>query len=80
MLTCSKVQKENQHELYFTLLEAIIEKSARIVSKLGKTNRQLLIVFDERQDFRKDNSVYYQIAEKKLSIIKKHKKSCAIIE
>jgi len=80
LLTCSEVQKENQHELYFILLEAIIEKSASIVSKLGKTNRQLLIVFDERQDFRKDNSVYYQIAEKKLSIIKKHKKSCAVID
>lgn len=80
LLTCSEVQKENQHELYFELLETIIEKSASIVSKLGTTNRQLLIVFDERQDFRKDNSVYYQIAEKKLVIIKKHKKSCAIID
>lgn len=80
LLTCSKVQKENQHELYFDLLEAIIEKSASIVSKLGTTNRQLLIVFDERQDFRKDNAVYYEIAEKKLEIIKKHKKSCAVID
>jgi hypothetical protein len=80
LLTCSAVQKENQHELYFVLLEPIIEKSASIVSKLGKTNRQLLIVFDERQDFRKDKAVYYEIAEKKLEIIKKHKKSCAVID
>ena len=80
LLAYSTVQKENQHELYFGLLEKIIERSANIVSKLGKTNRQLLIVFDERHDFNKGKKVYLQIAEEKSKIIKKHRKSCAVID
>lgn len=80
LLAYSAVQKENQHELYFELLERLIEKSANIVSKLGKTNKQLLIVFDERRDFKKENKVYLQIANKKSEIIKKHKKSCIVID
>lgn len=80
LLAFSAVQKENQHDLYFELLEKIIEKSAGIVSKLGKTNRQLLIVFDERQDFKKEKKVYLQIAKKKSEIIKKYKKSCAVVD
>ncbi len=80
LLAHSIVQKENQHELYFGLLEKIIEKAANIVSKLGNTNRQLLIVFDERQDFKKGKKVYLQIAEEKSKIIKKYRKSCAVID
>jgi len=80
LLVYSTVKKENQHSLYFELLEKIIEESAKIVSKLGTTNRQLLIVFDERQDFRKEKKVYYKIAQKNVEIIKKHKRSCAVID
>lgn len=80
LIVCSAVLKENQHELYFKLLEKIIEKSAGIVAKLGTTNRQLLIVFDERQDFRKEQKVHMQIAQKKTEIIKKYRSSCAVID
>jgi hypothetical protein len=80
LLTHSVVQKENQHDLYFELLEKIIEKSATIVSKLGKTNRQLLIIFDERQDFKKEKKVFYKIAQKKSEVIKKYKKSCTVVD
>lgn len=80
LLAHSAVQKENQHDLYFELLEKIIEKSASVVSKLGKTNRQLLIIFDERQDFKKEKKVFYQIAQKKSEVIKKHKKSCTVVD
>lgn len=80
LLAYSAVQKENQHDLYFELLEKIIEKSASVVSKLGKTNRQLLIIFDERQDFKKEKKVFYQIAQKKSEVIRKHKKSCAVVD
>lgn len=80
LLAYSSVKKENQHELYFELLEKLIEKSATIVSKLGKTNRQLLIIFDERQDFKKEKKVFYQIAQKKNEVINKHKKSCTVVD
>lgn len=80
LLTHSIIEKGDTRELYFDLLEKIIKKAATIVSKLGKTNRQLLIIFDERQDFRKEKKIYYQIALKKAEIIKEHKKSCAVVD
>ncbi len=80
LLGSSIINENNQDKLYFKLLEKIVEKSAKIVSKVGKTNKQLLIVFDERQDFRKEKKVHHEIAKKKLKIIKKHKRSCTIID
>lgn len=80
LLAYSPVRVQNQHDLYFDLLGLIIEESARVVSKLGKTNKQLLIVFDERQDFRKGKSVFLEISNKKSMVIKEHKKSCTVID
>jgi hypothetical protein len=65
-------------EDYLALLDAIIKKSASIVSKLGKTNRQLLLVFDERHDI--DRAIHETVASRKHEIVRNLGKSCTVID
>lgn len=69
---------KTHEEDYLALLDAIIKKSASIVAKLGKTNRQLLLVFDERHDINK--TIHERVASRKHDIVKNLGKSCAVID
>jgi hypothetical protein len=65
-------------EDYLALLDAIVKKSASIVAKLGKTNRQLLLVFDERHDISK--TIHETVASRKHDIVRNLGKSCTVID
>jgi len=68
---------KTHEEDYLALLDAIIKKSASVVAKLGKTNRQLLLVFDERHDISK--TIHERVASRKHEIVKNLGKSCTVI-
>ena len=69
---------KTHEEDYLALLDAIIKKSASVVAKLGKTNRQLLLVFDERHDISK--TIHERVASRKHEIVKNLGKSCTVID
>ena len=69
---------KNRDAIYLSLVEKIIKYSAKIVSTKPKSGRQLLLVFDERQDINK--RIYNLCAQKRKDIVKKYKKSCVFID
>jgi hypothetical protein len=75
---CSPHDTNTHEEDYLALLDAIIKASAAVVAKLGKTNRQLLLVFDERHDISK--AVHESVASRKHEIVKNLGKSCVVID
>lgn len=75
-------RKANDHDKYFELLPYMLEEAAKITARAsGSTKRHLMIIFDERADFRKERLVHVSIAEKKANIIKNlNKHSCRIFD
>lgn len=69
---------KDENQAYLDLVNSVIGFYAKLVSGKPKTSRQLLLVFDERQDINK--KVYKLCAEKKEEIINKYQRSCAFID
>lgn len=69
---------QNENQAYLDLVDAVIGFSAKLVSGKSKTSKQLLLVFDERQDINK--KVYKLCAEKRKEIINKYQRACAFID
>jgi hypothetical protein len=75
----SKFQRDD----YLLCLGKIIDKSSEFIAKHGSnTSKQLLVVFDEKDEF--ENDINNTIVEKRAEILKflkeKHKKICRIID
>ena len=68
----------DQNQAYLDLIDAVIGVSAKLVSKKSKKGKQLLLVFDERQDINKQ--IYEFCADKRKQIVKKYKSSCVFID
>lgn len=70
--------KTGSEDPYIICLEAIISKVAKKVSTCGTTNRQLLLIFDQRKDI--SSSILKSCVEQKEKLIEKYKKSCTFID
>ncbi len=64
---------------YLTILEYLISEVAKIVSKSGRTAKQLLVIFDELEK-PTEMKIYSKLSDKKKEIIKKYKKSCTFFD
>jgi len=80
LLSYKTRSEQNEEDIYLALLDKLVAKASKITSKLGTTNKQLLIIFDERRDFRKEQSIYLRIAKRSKKIIEQYKTSCVIID
>lgn len=64
---------------YLTILEYLISEAAKIVSKSGRTAKQLLVIFDELGKTT-EKGIYIKLSDNKKEIIKKYKKSCTFFD
>jgi hypothetical protein len=71
-------KKTGNQDPYIMCLENIINKVAQKVSRCGKTNRQLLLIFDQRKDI--SSIIIKSCVEQKKKLIEKYKKSCTFID
>lgn len=70
--------KKNDHDKYFVVFEKIFPYAVKAVKLNGPSNKQLLVIFDQRDDF-KEKDINKQIANLK-KVIKKQKGTCAVID
>lgn len=68
----------DENQAYLDLIDDTIGFSAKLVSDKPKTSRQLLLVFDERQDI--NEKIYELCAKKRKQIISKYKSACTFID
>jgi len=74
-----KTNYVDKDEAYLELLDFIVAESARLTSKAGRTSKQLMVIFDEREK-EVEKRVYSKLADKKREIIKKYKSSCSFFD
>jgi len=72
------IKKTGKTDPYIRCLEAIINRTAKKVSKRGVTNRQLLLIFDERKDI--SSTILSSCMKQRDKLIEKYKKSLIFID
>lgn len=70
---------KDKEKTYLTILEYLISEAAKIVSKSGRTAKQLLVIFDELEKTT-EKRIYIKLSDNKKEIIKKYKKSCIFFD
>jgi len=70
---------KDEEKTYLTILEYLISEAAKIVSKSGRTAKQLLVIFDELGKTTEKN-IHIKLSENKKEIIQKYKKSCTFFD
>jgi RNase H-fold protein (predicted Holliday junction resolvase) len=64
---------------YLEILDFIVSESAKLASKAGRTSKQLMVIFDERER-ETEKKIHKRLANKRREIIKKYKTSCTFFD
>jgi len=70
---------EDEEKTYLEILDFIISKSAKLTSEAGKTSKQLMVIFDEREK-KMEKKIHKKLMDKNKEIIKKYKSSCTFFD
>lgn len=73
------INGKDKNTVYLELLDKVIEYAANFVAKYsGSTGKQLLVIFDEREDIKEE--VHKRLAKQRKDIVQKYKSSCSFID
>lgn len=76
--TQEHIEGRDKTMLYMNRLNLLLDVATSVVSKAGSTNKQLMVIFDQRNDIKQN--ILVNLEEQRNQIIKRYKSSCFLID